>query len=454
MTMKLFHPPKKFTFFLLILFIFASFANAQKINSPRQESLLNGLRVLMWNAPAADKVTIKLRIHSGSAFDRQDREGTMALLGDILFPNEQFKEFFEEDLGGKLEITSNYDYIQVDVTGDKDKFLTILETVANAVSKPEITKETTATVRAKRLELIKEFERDQKYIADQAARKRLLGDYPYGRPQSGTAESLSKIDYADILFAKQRFLSSDNATLAVVSDLKTDFVMKAVRRYFGSWVKGDNKVPATFTQPEKPDETKLGIQTEYGEDSQVRYAMRGIARNDRDFHASQILTKILQNRMQKQILPNYGREIFVRQDARFLSSVIFFGYTSTPVPIVAAPVNPTPGKTENIVTLVMTGDVSAEEFGKAKADYLNESAKNDFIENWLDIDTYKLSSYKDESKKPENVTLTDVNRTLERLRKEPIVSVSVMKKQTETTENSEESNNRNLQDDRLIGHFF
>ncbi len=438
MTMKLSRLPVKFTFALLFLFIFANLSAAQKIDSPRQENLLNGLRVLMWNSPAADKITLKLRIHSGSAFDRQDREGTMALLGDIIFPNEQFKEFFADDLGGSLDVTSNYDYIQINITGDKDKLLTMLETLANAVSKPEITKETTDKVRTERLEIVKGLEKDQVYIADQAARNLLLGDYPYGRPQNGDSESLAKIDFADVLFAKQRFLSSDNATLAIVGDLKTDFVMRAVRRYFGSWMKSDGKIPATFTQPENPVEKKLGIETDYGENSQVRYAMRGFARKDKDFHASQILTKVLQNRIQKQIPVNYGKDVFVRQDARFLSSVIFFGYTSMPVPIIAAPVNPTPGKTENIVTLVMTGDISTEEFNRAKTDYLIDLAKNDFVENWLDVDTYKLS-YKDEIKKPENVTLVDVNRTLEKLRKEPIVAVSVMKKQTDSNETSKEN---------------
>lgn len=438
MTMKLFKFPKKPTFLLLILFLFANFAAAQKANNPRRENLLNGLRILIWNAPASDKITIKLRIHSGSAFDGQGKEGTMALLGDILFPSEEFKRFFEEDLGGTLEVTSNYDYIQINATGDKKDFLTILETVANAVSTPEISKETTAAVRAKRLEIIKVHEQDQKYIADQAARKRLLGTYPYGRPPGGNAESLAKIDFADVLFAKQRFLSSDNATLAIIGgDLKSDFIMRAVRRYFGNWKKSDGKIPATFTQPEKPDEKPFGVQTEYGENSQIRYALRGLARNDKDFHASQILTKVLQNRLQTRIPNNYGKEIFVKQEASFLPGVIFFGYTSTPAPIVAAPLNPTPGKTENIVTLIMTGDVSAEEFDRAKTEYLNESNKNDFVEDWLDIDTYKLSTYKDESKSSENVTLVDINRTLERLRKEPMVSISVMKKPDETTDENQ-----------------
>lgn len=431
MTMKLFRLPEKFTFLFLFLFLFANSAGAQKASSPRQESLLNGMRVLIWNAPDSDRIAIKLRIHSGSAFDPKGKEGTLALLGDIFFPNEGFKQYFEEELGGTLEVTSNYDYIQINANGNEKDFLTILETVSNAVINPEITKETTAAVLAKRREIIKEYEQDQKYIADQAAGKRLLGDYPYGRPQNGNAESLTKIDFADVLFAKQRFLTSDNATLSVTSDLKSDFVLRAVRRYFGTWTKSDSKIPATFTQPEKPVEETLSIETEYGEDSQVRFAMRGVARNDEDFHASQILMKVLQNRMQQRVLPNYGKDIFVRQDPRFLSSVIFFGYTSLPVPVIAAPKNPAPGKTENIVTLILSTEVKAEEFNKARGDYLSELLKDDLVENWLDVDTYKLSSVKDENKKIENVTLNDVNRTLERLRKEPIVSISVLKKSDE-----------------------
>ena len=195
--------------------------------------------------------------------------------------------------------------------------------------------------------------------------------------------------------------------------------------------------------PPNLTKNRFRIQIESGENSQVRYALRGLARNDKDFHASQIVTRVLQNRMQKQILPKYGTDIFVRQDARFLSSVIFFGYTSLPVPVVAAPVNATPGKTENIVTLVMSGEISPAEFNSARSDYLSDLAKNDFVENWLDVDTYKLSSYKDESKKAENVTIVNANNVLERLRKEPIVSISVMKNEVKSNDNSENTNTEN-----------
>ena len=249
----------KVTLSTLILLTTVGFALAQKPNAPRQEKLLNNLKLLMWNEPAANKATVKLRIHSGAAFDTLNKEGTMALLADALFPNETASEFFREELGGSLSVESNYDYIQITATGDSNQILAILETLATAVTKPQIDKETTAAIRAARLARIKELERNPAYVADQTVAKRLFGDYPYGKSAEGTPESLAKIDFADLLLAKQRFLTADNATLAVSGNLKPNYVFKVVRQLFGGWEKSDKRVPATFAEPNAPDTNSSGF---------------------------------------------------------------------------------------------------------------------------------------------------------------------------------------------------
>ena len=42
---------------------------AQSAPEPQREELLNGLRVLFWQRPSDQQVFIKLRVHSGAAFD-------------------------------------------------------------------------------------------------------------------------------------------------------------------------------------------------------------------------------------------------------------------------------------------------------------------------------------------------------------------------------------------------
>ncbi len=317
---------KKFTILTLFLFLGVNFSVAQtvKFSTPQQEKLLNGMNLLIWNAPAAEKATVKLRIHSGSAFDPQAKEGTMALLSDILFPNQSAKEFFQEDLGGSLEITSNYDYIQIDATSDADQLVKMLDTLANAIIKLNIDKETTAKVGAARLEKIKELEKNPAHIADLAIAQRLFGDFPYGRPPRGTSESLPKIDFADLILARQRFLTADNATLAVISNTKPDLVYRAVRRYFGSWEKSDKKVPATFRQPDAPKTGLVIKEFPIENTSEFRLAFRNVARNNKDFHASEVLAKILQKRLQLREKNN----VAVSNNAQLLNGSVMLSYSN------------------------------------------------------------------------------------------------------------------------------
>jgi zinc protease len=403
---------KKITVLSLFLFQIAAFSFAQTTNlpAPREEKLLNGLKLLVWSNPKAEKTSVKLRIHSGAAFDPLAKEGVMALLGDILFPNESVKEYFAEDLGGSLEITSNYDYIQIDASGDHDKILEILEAIAQAVTKPQIDKDTTAKVKAARLERVKEFEKNPAYLADRAVANRLFGNYPYGRAQSGTSESVSKIDFADILLAKQKFLTADNATLAISGNVRYDLIFRAARRYFGGWEKADKKVPATFTQPDAPDAKPLEITNPSIENSEVWIAKKGVARKDKDFYASRILFKIMTNRTENPPADSIKSESYLLNGI-FIMSI----------------------KPDSTKVLTEQGDkiqkfeFSAAEFEKAKAEVIAEMNQKNLSDFWLDVETYKLTSVKDEIQTAGNVTLEAVQKISDKLIKEPKAMIIVSK---------------------------
>ncbi|CAN5157098.1 hypothetical protein BH20ACI1_BH20ACI1_23280 [soil metagenome] len=425
---------KNFTILTLILFLSINFSLAQtnKLPVPRQEKLLNDLKVLTFSEPNADKVTLKLRIHSGSAFDRQDREGTMALLGDVLFPNEEAKDFFREDLGGSIEIESTYDYLQITAASSSDQFLTMLETVANAVSNPQIDKEITAKIVAARLEKVRELEKNPSYAADLAAAKRLYGDFPYGRAQMGTSESLQKIDFADLIFARDRFLSPDNATLIVSGNVKPDLVNRAVRRYFGAWEKSDKKVPATFAQPETPDSKEFSIEMPNIENNLRRYAMMTVGRSDKNFYATKILTEIRRKQFCYNDESKPGNSSFEPHLLRG-TYIISSNFSSNELPVTA----------RNPCALLLQKDgkivyppITQSDFDSAKSKVIADLNQkmlntNGTADLWLDVDTYKLGSVKDELQRANNVTLADVQRVAESLQKQPLVTV-IVKKSEET----------------------
>jgi len=419
-----------FTFFLLTLMTASISAVSQTPNlpAPRDNKLLNGARLLVWNDAKSNKVSVKIRIHSGSAFDPLGKEGVMQLLSDILFPTQVTKEFFTEDLNGSFEIVSNYDYIQINASGDADKFLTILETLAPVITNPTINKETTEKVKAVLLERVKELEKNPTYIADRAAAKQLFGNFPYGRPALGTPESIAKIDFADLLTAEQKFLTADNATIAISGKVDQDFALRAIKRLFGSWLKADKKIPATFAQPDAPATRLVKIEMPNIDKMYVTTAIDTVGRSEKDFWATQALAKLWQKKY------CFGSEDsrmgVLNYEPHLLRGVYFIRQHEKPSETPEVNRNPCSFFMLSADGKTVTEIITQIEFETAKqailADFQRKTASMvDYLDLWLDTDTYKLVSVKDEAQKINAVTLADLQRISDKLLKQPSVTVSL-----------------------------
>ena len=387
--------------------------------TPRQEKLLNGLKVLMWSDSTSDKVTVKIRIHSGSAFDPQGKEGVMQLLADNLFPNQASRDFFAEDLGGGLDIVTNYDYIQINASSKPEGFLTMLETLATAVSNTSIDKETTLKLRNALLAKLKIKESDPAYVADQAVAKRLLGTFPYGRPQMGSTASVQKIDFADLIDAKQRFLTADNATIAISGNFDKVLGFKAVRRYFGGWLKADKRVPATFRQPDDPDTKLLRIEMPDIQKSYSRSATNAPARNDKEYYSMLVFVSIrheLRCRDAGKYQANFLRGLYISSDDRNIGEL---PTNSGPCPI---------GLIRKGDGSIMYPEISQDDFERAKSRIIGPiqgqvSSSAGLADIWLDVDTYRLISSDDEIRKASAVALSDVKSLAKKIYKSTTVNI-------------------------------
>lgn len=408
---------------LFVLAVITSGTYAQ--TPPRQEKLLNGLKVVMWNIPSGDRVMLRLRIHSGSSFDHQGKEGTMKLLSDSIFPNEPTRAFFEEDLGGNLEVISNYDYIQINASSRPADFLQMIETIATAVSTPTINKETTGIVKERLLKLVAEAESSPEYVADRAVAERLFGNFPYGRPEIGTAASVNSIDFADIRFAYDRFFGADNATLAISGNIDQNLVYRAIRRYFGAWKKSDNLIPPTFRQPEQPDTSLKLIEAPANGQGEVRFAMRGVARNDKNYAATVVLSAILENRLKAKAPAEKQEFAFVRNEARVLPGLITIGLSQINTEINTSQ-ETKEGGSSSPISQIFSEKLSQAEFSAALAQTRLIRNNIDPVALWLDIDTYKLGSVRSEQQAFSALTLANVQRLFDDIKTRPRVSVIVL----------------------------
>jgi predicted Zn-dependent peptidase len=407
---------------LVFLLAAASPLFGQNTATPRQEKLLNGLKVLMWPDPAADRVHIKVRIHSGTSFDPQGKEGAMAILAESFFPTEVSQTFFKEDLGGGLSVTANYDYIQINAWAKPDEFLTLLEAVSTAVSSPTIDKETTSKLVTSRLAKVKGLEADPAYLADNAAAKQLFGTFPYGRPELGTAESVAKLNFADVLDLKQRFLNADNATVSISGKIDPALAYRAARRYLGSWLKSDRMIPSTFKQPDAPDTKMVTVTTSAETAPHTRFALRGVARGEKDYAAAKLLESIIESRVKENLTG--ASSVFVSNEAHILPGSFVIGATTAGDPMPS-----------NLVMLLLSKAINGSEFDAARIKVMSDRSKTALDEFWLDADTYKLASAAEEQKAFDTVALADVQRVAERLAKNPVVAVTVTRIEKPATAN-------------------
>ena len=266
-----------------------------------------------------------LRIHSGAAFDVAGKGGQMAILGDILFPDATTREYFTEEMGGRLDVDTNYDSITVTLQGRAREFERIVEILRTALVTTQITPENVTRIRDGRIKIAKETNVSPALWADRAIAARLFGDFPYGRPQTGSPESLARVDRADLMLARERFLNSNNATLVVSGGVPKARAIRALRQLLGPWRKSEQIVPSTFRQPDAPDVRTLIINAPADQGAEVRLATRSVSRSDRDFATAVVLAIVARKRWETLSPELSRRPVFVRNEPHVLPGIFVMG---------------------------------------------------------------------------------------------------------------------------------
>jgi zinc protease len=403
--------------FLAVCFItlFHSSVSPQAPIEPERNRLLNGLRVLIWSRPGDQDVVLKLRVHSGAAFDLAGKAGSMALLGDILFPDPATREYFTEEMQGRLNVTTDYDSLTVTMQGRAREFERIVEILRTALVTTQLTPENVAKVRAGRIKIVKETSISSAMLADRAIATRLFGDFPYGRPYGGSIESLERVERPDIMLARERFLNPNNSTLVVIGGIQPNRAMRALRQLLGVWRKSEQLVPPTFRQPPTPDPRTLLVSAPADQSVEVRMAVRGLSRHDKDVPAGTVLAILARQRWEK-LLPELARKpVFVSNEALVLPGMFVMG---------ASVDNLLAGKTlataRDVLKSLATAPVTSEELEQARSQAVALANKDlttpdGVAEAWLDVDTYGLPSVAEQLRALNGVSASDVQRVATRL---------------------------------------
>jgi zinc protease len=406
---------KKILLALCLAAVLHSSAVAQVSVEPQRSQLLNGLKVLIWPHPGDQDVFLKLRIHSGAAFDLAGKAGTMALLGDLLFPDPTTREYFTDEMQGRLNVNTDYDSLTITMQGRAREFERIVEILRTALVTTQLTPENTNRIRDGRIKILKETSISPATLADRAIAARLFGDFPYGRPYGGTVESLERVERGDLLLARERFLNPDNATLVIIGGVQPNRAVRALRQLLGIWRKSERVVPATFRQPAPADARTLIVKAPADQSVEVRLALRGFSRQDADAPVAALLAAVARQRWEK-ALPEIGRSpMFVRHDAYALPGMFVMG---------ASVENLLAGKSlataREVLQSFLTTPVTATELELVESEAVGtvnkELTSSDGIARaWLDAQTFQLPAPTEQLRTLSSISASDLQRVAQRL---------------------------------------
>src|SRR5262249_62078868 len=112
------------------------------------------------------------------------------------------------ELGGRLEVSTNYDTIDVTISGKASELERIVELVRNAIINLNLSADNVAKLRDARMAQITKTPASPTQNADKAVAVRLFGTFPYARPPAGDTESLTNVHRPHPMFAQPPFLPS------------------------------------------------------------------------------------------------------------------------------------------------------------------------------------------------------------------------------------------------------
>ncbi|HZH34085.1 MAG TPA: insulinase family protein, partial [Pyrinomonadaceae bacterium] len=212
----------------------------------------------------------------------------------------------------------------------------------------------------------------------------------------------------------------------IIGNVREAYAVRAAKQLFGSWRKADKLISPTFRQPEPVDTKILVVDMPGAETSEIRLAVRGLARNDKDLMAANFWTGIMEARMRAGMPANLQKRFSLRHTTNALPGIF----------IISASV-PTEKTGETLKSL-------REQILKAAGEKLNQAefARNqqaavqaikeraavpgELAGLWFNSDTFKTPNFREVLNMAQTVTISDAERVAARLFKDAPVAVVII----------------------------
>jgi zinc protease len=272
---------------------------ARDVNFPPYEvrTLANGLQVVAIAHHEQPAVSLRLLVRAGAALDPADRPGVAAMVGTLLDQGTTTRSAHEiadtvDSRGGALGTGAGTDLSYVNAVVLKPDFGFALELVADVARHPAFAPEEIERQRQQVLSGLRVAWEDPDNIARLVFDRLVFGAHPYGRPSTGTPQSIPQITRDDLLAFHRQYFTPNNSILAIVGDITAEEAFEGAERALGDWPR--QEVPVVeLPEPPPPTRRLVLIDRPGAVQTELRVGHLGIPRNHPDYMALNLAIRIL-----------------------------------------------------------------------------------------------------------------------------------------------------------------
>ena len=272
---------------------------AHEIRFPAYEmrTLANGLQVIAVPHHEQPVVSLRLIVRAGAAQDPENRPGVAAMAAALLDQGTKTKSSAQiastiDSIGGALGTGAGPDMTSITSIVMKDSLGLGLDLVADLAQHPAFATEELERQRQQAISGMRVGYEDPEFLANAVFDRLVYGFHPYGRPQSGTPDTVGALTHDDLVAFHRKWFGANNAIFAIVGDVNADDAFTAAERAFGAWEKVDLPPPMRVDPP-VPARRLVVIDKPGAVQTEIRVGNVGLPRKHPDYTALDLASKIL-----------------------------------------------------------------------------------------------------------------------------------------------------------------
>ncbi len=261
----------------------------------KEVTLQNGLKVFVIEDERKPTLTLRLLIKSGSAADGS-KTGLASFVAALLNRGTERRtaqQFAEEIdfLGAKLEASAGADSIGVATSGLTIYTDKLLDLFSDAVLHPIFPADQFTRVQRHMLSQLAAERQEPAVLVGKLAGKVVYGKHPYGAYQ--TPETVKAITREDLAAFHRAYFLPNNASLAIVGDIKADKILPLLEKALAGWSKGTVPALEAAPLPESKGTTVHIVDRPGSVQSNILVMQSGPARNNPDVPEINVMNSTL-----------------------------------------------------------------------------------------------------------------------------------------------------------------